>query len=339
MSSLRSLCSLNVLRSPRIVPKPTPAFQHIRHFHPTRPSQSIINDVLNESSAFIHGVHWITGLSWVYTIPLTAFIVRMTVALPSQIYSRIHARKERDLYPLLQSWRKYHQDQIKKENAGTSRPLSPIQAHRRLSREMKHVRYVLHRRWGVSRYWKAANFVQLPIWISLMESLRAMCGSNQGLIPFLLSLTRSGSGNVLPDPEPTLATEGAVWFPDLLAGDPTGILPAILTTSILLNIRMGWKATPLPEIAELPKTEMTKHIALRGLRLLVQFLALNVGISAFFQEMPCALMIYWISSTSVATVQTVLLEKYMSSTPPLKPWRPIYIGYLKPGQTRRVPKV
>lgn len=192
----------------------------------------------------------------------------------------------------------------------------------------------LRSKWKVASGYKFANFLQLPVWLSLMESLRGMCGNKNGLVPWLLSLIESSDspGDSLHlTVEPTLANEGALWFPDLLAGDPSGVLPALLTLSILLNVRTGWTVTPLVTMADMPKMQMYQATFFRGLRVFIQIMAINVGVSAAFYEMPTALLIYWISSTNIATLQTFLLEKFMFMRPPIPTYKKQYIAYKKPG--------
>jgi inner membrane protein COX18 len=230
---------------------------------------------------------------------------------------------------------RHFQTQIKKRvDAESDNPVLPREAQRELAAKVKAKQKELHKRWNVPRFWSYINFLQIPIWISVMESIRAMSGNNNGLVPYLLSLLESSaepSTAVHLAVEPSLATEGALWFPDLLAGDSTGILPALLTLSIILNVRAGWKAPSLPDMADLPRIEIAKNMAVRSIRVLVQVLALNIGVSGYLYEMPSALMIYWISSTNIATLQNFLLERYMMSKS-LKPWRKIHIGYPQPGE-------
>ncbi|BCS24661.1 putative mitochondrial export translocase Oxa2 [Aspergillus puulaauensis] len=306
-------------------------FQQVRGFHQTRPAP-FINEVLDGASAFVHGVHSASHLPWVLSLPLTAFLVRMTVALPLQIFTKVQARKDADLSPILMAWRQHHQKQVRSSN---SKDLLPSQVGSMVTRNLKEQHKALRQRWGVYRFWKAANFLQMPVWIAIMESIRAMSGNDTGLVPYLLSRlepsSSSGSSTLHLAVEPSLATEGALWFPDLLAGDPTGILPAILTVSVLVNVRAGWKAPKMKEIADLPRLEMTRHLSTIGLRLFIQALALNVGVASYLYGMPTALMVYWITSTNTATLQTYLLQKYMFPAPSLKPWRPVSIGISSAG--------
>ncbi|KAL4921573.1 hypothetical protein BDW62DRAFT_113060 [Aspergillus aurantiobrunneus] len=322
-------------RLPRMMP-----LQHVRCFHQTRPAP-FINEVLDVTSGFIHGVHSVSHLPWALSLPLTALLVRMGVALPLQIFTKVQARRDSDLSPILMAWRRYYQREALQPN-GAGRPINRSDATRMVTKNLKEQHETLRRRWGVVRFWRPANFLQMPIWIAVMESIRAMSGNDRGLVPYLLSLlepsSSSGSGALHLAVEPSLATEGALWFPDLLAGDTTGILPVMLTVSILVNVRTGWKAPTMESIAELPRVEMAKRLSHLGLRFFIQALALNVGVASYLYEMPAALMIYWITSTNIATLQTFLLQKYMLPTPPLQPWRQVYIRYSQPGRKAMVQK-
>lgn len=325
-SIMRSFGSLQVLRASRACRTPV---QQTRQFHPTRPAL-FLNEALEASSGFIQAVHSVSGLPWVASIPLTALIVRMTVAMPLQMYTKIQARKEQDLAPLLTSWGHHYQKEIKnKVNRSENEPMLVGSAIGELAKNMATKKRSLHRDWGVHRFWKPVNFLQMPVWIAIMESLRAMSGNNRGLVPYLLSLLEPNSTSIAPSHlavEPSLATEGAFWFPDLLAGDPTGILPIALTASILFNIRTGWKAMAFKDMADLPRSQLVRQGAGRALRLLLQALALNIGVSSYLYEMPAALMIYWITSTNVATMQSFVLDKFLFKRPALKPRKQLYVG-------------
>ncbi|KAJ5084405.1 mitochondrial export translocase Oxa2 [Penicillium alfredii] len=325
---MNSLRPLHVLRSAQLASPVT--CPQVRHFHPTKPAR-LINEVVETSTGLIHGVHSLSGLPWVASIPLTAVLVRMVVALPLQIYTRINSRRDQDLNPLLHSWREFYQKQAQSQRLGAAAAKTKVQV------SIQNRGQQLRSRWNVSSYYRPANFLQVPIWISLMESLRAMCGNENGLLSMLHVMFKrdfessSAVGSLPLNIEPSLANEGALWFPDLLAGDPTGILPAVLTASILLNVRTGWNTTPLTEAADMPALQMYRVSFFNGLRVFIQVLALNVGISSWFYGMPTALMIYWITSTNVATLQTMLLGKYMFLQPPFPPYKKMYYRYSRPG--------
>jgi inner membrane protein COX18 len=249
------------------------------------------------------------------------------------MYTKVHARRERDLAPLKQAWATWALSQ-KKQLGGGPRSVGP---NKEIDREYREKIKLLHQRWNISAISRYAPVLQLPVWILLMESIRGMSGNKNGLVPWLLSLiegnqeaTDAAVNSLHLTVEPTFANEGALWFPDLLAGDSTGILPALLTASILLNVQMGWKRTPRADLADMPRMEMYRAVNFNGLRVFIQILALNVGLSGWFYEMPAALMIYWISSSNIATLHTYILDKKMFMKPPIQLSSRRYVGYNNP---------
>lgn len=298
-----------------------------RHFHPTKPAR-LVNEALDLSAGLIHGIHSVTGLPWAASIPLTALLVRSVVGLPLQIYTRVQARRERDIAPLVTSWRVVYtkkeqraaRDKLEYDMRGVSSKTHAMTRH-------------LRKKWKIHTGYRFANLLQLPVWLALMESLRGLCGNRNGLVPWLLSLIEGDQATTESlhlTVEPSLAHEGALWFPDLLAGDPTGILPAALTASIILNVRSGWNLTPRHELADLPKLQMLQGVTFRALRLLIQVMAINVGVAGFLYDMPAALMIYWITSTNAATLQNFLLAKYMFMRPPVPSYKEKFVLYKNP---------
>ncbi|KAJ5298571.1 26S proteasome regulatory subunit rpn6 [Penicillium atrosanguineum] len=323
--------AMNNIRFMGALRPPTRAFlvnrRQIRHFHPTRPTR-LVAEVLDVSSGFIHGVHSITHLPWVASIPLTAVIVRMLVGMPLQFITRVNARRERDIAPLIHSWRIMGTNKMQQLPAKEQKDRK-----KRLSNFFIVMSKTLSKKWKIMPGYRFLNLLQLPIWLSLMESMRAMTGNQNGIIPYLLSFVSGQEGAAsLPALEPSLATEGALWFPDLLAGDPTGTLPLLLSASIILNIRRGWGiTTPAGDLADLPTAQLYRATFFRGLGIFLQILGLNIGMAAFANELPAALMIYWITSTNVATLQTFLLEKYMFMRPPIPNFQKKYMVYQRPG--------
>ncbi|KAJ6044565.1 hypothetical protein N7499_007065 [Penicillium canescens] len=326
MFTLRSASSLHSV--PRAVRLPRP---QIRHFHPTKPASfSVINLALDTSSAFIHGVHTVTFLPWVLSIPLTAVIVRTFIAFPLQIFTKFHASREKRLQPLLQSWAV----QIQEKTRMMPNVLEAKQAFEAL---MKKRTKELHRRWGISTTYRPVTILQLPVFLTLMESLRGMCGNNNGILLWILSRWEGSmdpaqaSESLHLTIEPSLAAEGALWFPDLLAGDSTGILPVILTASILHNVTANWKKKSFQSVSDLPSLQMYKETSFIGLRYFIQVMAVYVGAASFFSQMPVALMLYWITSTNTATLQSWYLENRVFNERKLKTFEKKYIAFEKKG--------
>lgn len=327
--------------------------------------------MLDVSYWAIQGVHTTTHLPWVLSIPLTAVLVRMMIGFPLQIYTRRHARREQDLAPLTSALKR--SSDVLKHTKGWTR----VQSEARYQNRINHI----NRKFKLNRSYRFLPFVQVPVFITLMDSLRAMSGNNNGLIPWLLSWfdparyvsspqagphttpavqtpaeTLPATESVLKDPatitdfgatsaeatstadtvyraiEPTLANEGALWFPDLLAGDTTGILPFLLTITILTNVNSGLRSQSAMEISRLPKIEMYRAFFLGpGLKSVLSVLAISAGLSSYVHQLPTALLLYWITSTNVATLQTKFLDKFMFTRPPISGYVPKYVRYEKAG--------
>jgi inner membrane protein COX18 len=298
-----------------------------RHFHSTKPTQFVLDTLLDGSTAVIQGVHTASCLPWVASIPLTALIVRSFVGFPLQFYSRLRAREEKRLQPILSAWNSVlaHETRIK----GPQDSKTKKETAKKLQEYTKRI----YSTWGVSTRWRPIMFMQIPVFITVMESLRRMSGNNQGIFAWLMTFNNpeEAAATAVSRLEPSFATEGALWFPDLLAGDQTGVLPVLLTASILGNVMAGWKAKPFAELAELPKMQMYREVTFRGLRVFIQVLACQVGLMSFVNELPTALLIYWITSTNIATLQTWILEKRIFSKTTLKPFQRRYVAFERPG--------
>ncbi|KAJ5184692.1 Membrane insertase OXA1/ALB3/YidC [Penicillium cf. griseofulvum] len=334
MYALRSAHALHL--TPRVIQLPR---LQVRHFHPTRSASSAIIDLaLDSSTAFIHGVHNVSCLPWVASIPLTAVLVRTFVGLPIMIYTRLHRHREKKISLILSAWARRYQEKAAAPEKTTSpgKKLTLLERKQKATLDLRNQTAVLHKRWGISGKHKAIGLLQIPVFIALMESLRGMSGNNSGIIAWLSSFIESqdpasAAQSLHLTLEPTLANEGALWFPDLLAGDSTGVLPLFLTASILGNVLTGWKVMPLKEIQLLPKTEMYKQVSLSGLRTFIVVFTCYIGFASWTQEMPAALMLYWITSTNLATLQTWILDNKVFS--PVKFRRHVQksIAFVKPG--------
>ncbi|KAH8697156.1 putative mitochondrial export translocase Oxa2 [Talaromyces proteolyticus] len=306
--------------------------RNIRAFHATR-SSPLIAEVLSASTGFLHYVHDISGLTWATSIPLTAVIVRSLVAFPLQIYSRKRARRQGDILPLVVSYRKYYEKVMKNQKTTDKIFMRPDQAEQKLRQTLKVKTNMLYSRWNVSKYPQLIPLLQIPVWLSLMEGIRAMCGVNVGILRYLLPMpNKDDGGPALPGTEPTLASEGALWFPDLLVGDPTGILPVLLGLSIIGNVQSGWKTKSLAETSDFSEREMIMSLASKSMKVAFTGLGIWIAVSAYASGMPAGMMLYWIASSNTATLQSRLLERYMFASKPLESWTKKYVRTLKIGE-------
>ncbi|KAE9377430.1 hypothetical protein N431DRAFT_434695 [Stipitochalara longipes BDJ] len=287
-----------------------------RSFHASPKPQSIVlvaHDALTS-------LHSFTGLPWAYMIPLFALTLRTTLILPISIYQRRINQRQAALVPIIQSWRHALQHETMREVGH----LGPIVAQNTLVRKLRRKQIEIYRRWGCGRWKNYLGIVQLPVFLITMEALRAMAGAQQGWWGMMTGsgkvadaegvLTADGlTGTALIPVESSFATEGALWFPNLLLADPQLLLPFMLSGAILLNL-FGHKAVALGPW-------MTRFRRSMGI------VALAVG--PIMMHVPSALVLYWVSSSMLAYGQSLLLERLMPIKKPVtlcKPKRPMRSG-------------
>jgi mitochondrial inner membrane protein COX18 len=291
------------------------------------------------------GVHNATGLSWALALPLTAVSLRLFVTLPLAIYQRRAHQRRVALQPLRSAW----QAVIRKTAMEKSRHLGPAIVVREVQRRMTRKTFELYRRWkcGLWREW--LQILYFPVWLAVIEAIRGMCGAKRGL----LGLLADGAGDVVPviktsavptqtvvqsapegflevgqaaiptanaqsesaanvTFEPSMVTEGMLWFPDLTVADPLHILPFALSATLLLNIySMG--RVGLPSGKEPLWRKRLKRILLT--------VALAAG--PLTLEVPCAMLLYWISSGVVGYVHNLLLDIWMPLQNSIRPCKPV----------------
>lgn len=145
--------------------------------------------------------------------------------------------------------------------------------------------------------------LQLPVWLLAVEAIRKMCGKEVGLLGTIFGSSDSATAGTK---ELSFATEGALWFPDLLVPDPMLLLPFMLSATMLGNLY-----------------HTTGNNLTAGRRRMVnalKFMALCIG--PITLQFPSAILVYWISSSSFAMMQAAVLERLMPVKPPVVPCKP-----------------
>ena len=190
--------------------------------------------------------------------------------------------------------------------------LGPVVAHSTLVKKTRRKSREIYKRFGC-KPWRNSlpQVIQLPVWLTAIEALREMCGKEEGLLRMAAGLFRSGDAVMVSKVvetglpvEPSFATEGALWFPDLLVADPQMILPFVLSGAILLNL---WSARG---------TAIWQKRMIRSLRVV------GLAIGPLTLQIPSAMLIYWISSSIFAYTQASVLDKLMPLKPPAVPCKP-----------------
>lgn len=297
---------------------PTP-LRNLRSFHSTRRNQ-FIEPVLGQIHDVFTGLHTFTGLSWAATIPLAAVFIRLCIAEPLHYANRQVTQRQLDLLPLTSAWRHIITYQV----MSTMRQLGPQRCEREILRKVRAKRIELFKRWGC-QYWK--NFlplVQFPLWLAVMETLRRMCGAGEGLLGMGRNLLRgigvetdretnlnALSGSAVPV-ESSLAEEGALWFPDLLAPDPCLVLPFLLSGTLFANLHLSSRSRA--------RDGRQSSRTARTFENTMKLLALAIG--PLMLQFPSGLLLYWISNSMLAIVTKYLTDRLMPFRRPPEPCKP-----------------
>lgn len=278
---------------PRLAAAAAPASLR-RAFHPTRPrhNDAALGAFLTLPHELMCLLH--THLPWYATLPLTAFLFRGLLVSTAGSWTRALAARYVGLHPLRQAMAFHKRDQLLKD-AGFA---SSAHAKRAIVSAVRKETRALDARWKCSLKGQVSwTLVQIPIFLTMAEVIRNMCGARDGLLGLTLTKvglrTEYGTLHGVPlAPEspwfqPSLASEGMLWFPDLLVPDPTGALPFVVSALMFTNVYIT-KNGPADPDAPATVTRVIRKLLL-GLSLLVGPLC---------QDVPAALMLYWAGSTS-----------------------------------------
>ncbi|KAL8715314.1 MAG: hypothetical protein Q9225_006421 [Loekoesia sp. 1 TL-2023] len=252
--------------------------------------------------------------------------------------------------PLLEEWAHVYRKEIIKEHAAAG----PEKCQQLLAKKLTQKSVEIYQQTGTQRWKSFLNYLQLPVWLVVIETIRRMCGTRKGLIGMvqnswnenLLGEMSTNDKESMSEPndsqldfasndsqtlpledkqmledvveapvvpiEPSLASEGALWFPDLLIPDPHVILPFILSATMFANIsyqertrkRTGWKLGAFQ----------------RRMGNAIKIVVLAVG--PLTLAMPSAIHIYWISSSAFALANNILLDRYLPFSKTVQPSKP-----------------
>jgi inner membrane protein COX18 len=206
--------------------------------------------------------------------------------------------------PLVQSW----QHVLRKQTMAEVGHLGPVVAEEKLLRKLRSKRSEIYKRWGCPLWKTMLPLAQLPIWLTAVEAIRAMCGTRVGLLGMIMRT--DNDSDVLTagiEKEASFATEGALWFPDLLVPDPQLILPFMLSAAIFLNLSNA-------------KAPLNQALWQKRLQNSLKVVALAIG--PLTLQIPSAMLVYWISSSLLAYTQAVVLDRLMPVKPPVMPSKP-----------------
>ncbi|KAF1928690.1 uncharacterized protein M421DRAFT_62913 [Didymella exigua CBS 183.55] len=284
-----------------------------RAFHASAPRQDPVLDAIlylpHEMMGLIH-----TQVPWYAAIPLSAFLLRGALVTSVGTWARSLMARYIGLQPLRQALARAKRDEVLREMHKQGGARSPKEAKTRTMAEVNKAVTQLDARWKVSLKGQIGwTLIQIPIFFTMAEVIRKMCGARDGLLALTASSVEGIKGalndttnvegvaalSTSPFFEPSLAIEGMLWFPNLITPDP--FLPFIVSGLMFSNIYFTKNA---------PTSDKNWPNAIRRLLLGVSLL-----IGPLCQNLPAGLMLYWAGSTTSVMVWNKWLDwKYPAPT-------------------------
>lgn len=302
-------------------------------------------------------LHTATGTPWYLTIPLFSLSINLLTRLPATLYSHQLTIRRAKLIPLLRAWGAAV-GRVLASNPPPATQGVMLKREAFMVRYAKMVRQVekeVYQRWGVQgwRFW-VPSLAVFPVWLVGIEALRRMCGGPRGLVgSLILGFGREEAGvagaaagstattaesaatasrnavdaavtadpsTLIPWADPTMTTEGALWFTNLTVADPYHILPLALSAVLIGNMlprnTSGLRTLFHTNLTPSEQSSLTGPAgrALRWrLRLRRTLLVFAAAVGPLTMDLPAALHLYWLSSAALTWAETSLLAW----------WRPI----------------
>ncbi|MCJ1416888.1 hypothetical protein MMC32_003227 [Xylographa parallela] len=317
--SIHSITWFNSINGVNDIARPVAS---VRQFHASTSKQSEVLDIcMTQAHNVFTTIHSFTGLPWVLSLPLTAFLVRLCLITPLNIYSHQTIRRQSTLQPLLFAWARPVALRIAQEHGIQG----GANQEKRLKKELEHKRSELYRRFGIKRWMVFAPLINFPVWLVFMETIRRMCGTQEGLLGLIAKAFEQPKGDkttvaispvkadvIAPYIEPSMAFEGGLWFPDLLVPDPMLILPFALSACFFATIvqqdRRALSRSGVLSKWQIRRSRISKCIVL--------------AIGPLTLHLPSAMLIYWMASSLTILGQTILIEYVLPIPPAVMPSGP-----------------
>ena len=271
-----------------------------------------LDECLSQTHTLISGIHGMTGLPWAATIPLFAFIVRIFLHLPLTTYCYKLDVKRLELY-------KESRIAVEENARPEDREKSP-QERQRIKDKAVNLLWRRMVKQNKVQYWKAYFlYFNVPIWVTIMETIRRMTGTEDGMLSLIAKPLTAQQGKQISEPftpdelvpiEPSLATEGMLWFDNLMIPDPLSILPFVLSGFVYMMYytRKGIAAFHPPPGSTSELSILVRSLNERKARTL-KVGALLIGPATLM--FPSAMLLYWFSSSLAAVTMQYLFIRWL----------------------------
>jgi len=282
-----------------------------RAFSSTRPQRSeLLESAYTGLHTLITTLHSSTGLPWAASLPLAALTIRTLFVLPLSAIQANNRAKVLALRPETLAAR----PALEREVISKHSRLGPQQCTALLAAAMGRKQAELRRARGISRWEDYVHWLQFPVWFAAIETVRRMAGADFGLLGSIFGSGEGGghlastgadmvnASDVALNPffAPSMAVEGALWFPDLLVADPNLVLPFVLSAILYASVARE-------EAVVVAATLVRPRWSIRLTRIMK---ALAVAIGPATLQVPAALLVYWIASAASAVGQKMLLDRF-----------------------------
>lgn len=288
-----------------------------RTFHAS-PQRRFIAECIDQSQTLIVGLHSVSGLSWAATLPVTAVLIRLGLLGPLATYAHVKANQRRELQPLMYAWQHVIRRNIFKNYSARG----PAECHKLTSKELYAKGRQIRKEMGVQLWKSSLSWLQLPVFLVAIESIRKLCGTHGGLLSLMMkrTLETASREDILQDVGNTasyelkesLADEGALWFPDLTVADPMLIMPFMLSGCLFANIMFHERRATATGIVP-GKWQLRLQRTLK-------IVALAIGPATL--GVPSGMLIYWITSSLCALGQNIFLQWCIPGKPLVTPCKP-----------------
>lgn len=261
-------------------------------------------DTLTES---LQQLHVYSGLPWWACIPLATFGLRAVWTLPLAVVQRLRIQKQNRLRPIIAAsspilrlnLAKKASKAAKESSSSVLSIVSPLKKMRYeeimvlSAKEVRKRQKKLFKAHGLQLY---KNFflpaAQIPLWVCMSLTFRNLSGWQTWDAVLNKAL------------DPTLYTEGMLWFQDLTTADPNHIFPLAVGIVALVNAEWTFRTFELMKVTarkRVVRTTIMDSLANVSRMAVVFLMAISL-------HAPTALTFYWLSSQVFSLLQNVFLD-------------------------------
>ncbi|ORY59995.1 uncharacterized protein BCR38DRAFT_443539 [Pseudomassariella vexata] len=333
---------------------PQPIISQRRPFH-----SELVNTAVGATQTALLSFHSVVG-PWSLTIPLIALTVNILFRLPWTAYTQIIVRRRERVSPVLQAWNVRIRADLSKRRIPPGRVVIEhkdrhAKVTKRIYKElglqnwrlyltMLNIPFFVLGLDGMRRLCGGPTGLLGKLFTGGVDVSKTTTTTNDAASAAKITTeaTKAGedsaatlvdstaetatevvSGATNSGIEPSLMTEGMLWFPDLTAADPYAIVPMALSAMLVLNmlpktkerrdILFSLPASPPPGLDGIAAPGITqKDEKPSWRRAIPRGLIILAGlIGPLTMNMPVALHLYWLSSSAVNFGLGKLLNWYL----------------------------